>query len=173
VQLDGFMRAKKKPLRKPFVVSLTALAATAIACGGSVGSESTSGGSPNPGTPNPPTNPPGVPGPTLTCPSTNVNDACQTEGDTCTGGCGSNCHCFCGRWLGDNMSGSCNPPAPACPTTEPTAGTTCNIPSTMNCNYDHPTSPCPGPTYTCDATKRTWTASIATCNPPPPDAGTD
>lgn len=175
------MRRAKKPLKKPFVVTLSAVAAAAaaVACGGIAddGGKGQTQINPPPtvptSVPGPITNPPGLPGPAPTCPSTNVNDSCQTEGDTCTGGCGSNCHCFCGRWLGDNMTGSCNPPAFACPTNAPTPGDACNLPSTMTCSYPNPSSPCPAPEYQCDATKRTWTAITSSCNPPPPDAGTD
>jgi hypothetical protein len=136
---------KKRSLKAPFVVTVSAVAsASMLAClGGSsdqglTGAAALSGTDPAPSNtaagskPVPPvaTNPPPVPVP-----------------PTAT-----------------------NPPPPhppTCPAEQPQPGSPCD--GDLTCTFPaNGNTPCPGPTATCDAQTKTWLLSVVSCNPPPP-----
>ena len=132
------MRPAKKPMKAPFVVTVSAVAAVAslvAGCGGRVpGGEETLFGNP-PGPPEPPVT---ITSSTTCTTSTHVGDICA-EGETvCAPTPAFSYVCKDGRW-GNNLIG--NPPLPEnpCPVEQPFAGTACEMaPASkfQQCFYD-------------------------------------
>jgi hypothetical protein len=169
------MPRQKKPLRAPFVmtVSVAAAATFAIACGGkSLGTDLTV-------EPAPPYNPP--PAPTTCTPTTQPGDPCRAGESRCNveGPAPTALQCVDGVWR-ELPIGIGNPPPPecppaVCPATIPPNGASCTSclgGSDVECTY--PTAPdCPPIVATCDPKTLSWQVAIVSCNPPQPDAGAD
>lgn len=141
-------RSPHADLRAAFVVTVSALAATALAapgCGGETSDTSSqvagSGGS-SAGGSSAGGSSAGGSGGSGTCPASGVilGEACTTDGALCPAatddGCNPELRCSGGKWL---PSSSCNPPPPAveCPQTMPKPGDPCTASGVGNsCTYD-------------------------------------
>ena len=151
-------------LRRPFIVTVSAIAAIgAAACGG--GQIEEVGGGDGEIVTNPPA---------PTCPT-----AQPADGDACdvasTRRCG---YRDCGgtpsvtaecktdlKWHVSTMS--CNPPPPpSCPAVQPVSGAACNLEPSQACGYKDCFGT-PAVTAKCSADK-TWSVLEHSCNPPPP-----
>ncbi len=171
--------SRKKPLRSPFVVTVSAAAAAtfAVACGGKTSSLET--------TQEPPYNPPSV---VRNCtPATTAGSPCEQDGVSCVPLAGDqgdpiSLRCLDGVWVNPNDSipepfppPTCRPEDLSCPASIPTRGSSCASSCVgrypANCTY--PQGPdCPPSSAACDANTLRWAVSYTTCNPPQPvDAG--
>lgn len=154
------MSKRRKPVRAPFVVTFSAVAASAVvvgACGGKVDGEIDPQISVNP--PMPP-----APPTAARCPVSTPKDGddCEVSGARCTypwcgGALTQDFSCDGGRWKALTPSGTCNPPPPECPFVEPRAGAVCSRPGAY-CTYedrcDAKPANAPSRAYTCDGS--TW-----------------
>ena len=152
------MRAKRR-FRSSFVVTVGAASALLGACGGVSTTGPTDGGTDDSGNP-------------IGCPA-----AMPTSGTACAGteSCsyGNKCSptsatCNNGTWsvaIG-------NPPAPTCPSSQPTSGAACDCyPSNFQCPYA--AGMCNGMPNNVEAicASAKWQLAVSTCNPPAPDSG--
>lgn len=147
---------KRRAPRAPFIVTVAATSAVALAalpgCGSSV-----------------------VTGESGECPEVmpSAGSSCAVEGQSCSFGtdeCGSPIAMACqgGTWAWESIS-SCNPPPPPaeCPVSAPNNGDPC-FDEGMSCVYtiDDGCGPIDTPA-TCQG--GVWSLGISTCNPPPPE----
>ena len=148
---------KRRAPRAPFIVTVAATSAVALAVLPGYGSSVSTG----------------EPGDSEECPEVKppVGSSCATEGQVC--GVESSCErqvvCEGGSWAWKESALSCNPPEPPdlCPAVAPYNGEPC---------FDEGSS-CPyliddgcGPIDTLATCQGgTWSVGISTCNPPPPD----
>ncbi|MBX3222146.1 MAG: hypothetical protein KF795_16635 [Labilithrix sp.] len=146
-------------LRRPFVVTVTAVAAvTATACGGTLADESLQQ-DPELSSTECPTEMP------------RTGSCSLAAGTTCRyGDCGGDSTMLAtcvagGSW--EIVTMSCNPPPPldACPAEEPVAGEPCYVDPAATCGYKD----CLGtPSVTAKCKDYAWQVVEMSCNPPPP-----
>ena len=120
---------RKKPLKTPFVVTISVAAAAtfAVACGGKTDYGVDYGGST--------TNPPRVPTTTTCTETTRPGDPCNSTDSSCTVSSPykDTLQCQNGQWVGSTI-GNPPPPDPLCPPTEPRTNESC-APEGDECLY--------------------------------------
>jgi hypothetical protein len=180
---------RKKPLKAPFVVTLSVAAAAtfAAACGGKTsGVDDATPSTTNPPPPTPTARPDfpdssNPPPPEPVCPQLEPRDGeyCPVWGQACEffdrcaerpNGSPTNreFRCVSGRWQRQH------PYLANCPAVMPTNGATCapcGDEYPVECKYPNGSKDCPPALAACDPKSLTWQISISSCNPPPPDAG--
>jgi hypothetical protein len=177
VQYGLAMRPAKKPMKAPFVVTISAVAAAAslvAGCGGKVPGASEEHEFPS--------NPPGPPITTTCSSTTQAGDPCARNETTCTPSSSLTLGCANGKW--ENKSQIIgNPPFPEqCPIDEPTDGDRCwqgsNGTTQQLCSYAdtcklRPRSAPDFRTYHCykSGWQRTTPAYTAECPSSPPQSG--
>jgi hypothetical protein len=187
------MQRRKKPMRSPFVVTISVAAVAAaslasVACGGKVptdgigssgssGSSGTSGSSGSSGTSGS-LNPPA---PVSCTSSTRAGDPCSPSyaSECFDGANGAALFCVEGTWTEQEIPIT-NPPAPQpqCPETAPAEGSACNSYSAGACSYvdgcsARPSTAPPDKTFVCNggAWKRSSGSYVAACPATPPSPG--
>jgi hypothetical protein len=190
----GWSMRRKKPMKAPFVVTVSA-AAVAVAfvagCNGLVEGDPNENGNQSPSTPpvwNPPrpepprptTNPPP---PEQPCPAAEPQDGALCMGwvsqctykDRCETRPSDSSPARTYRCSGGQWNRTSPSYIAGCPAVMPRAGDSCatcgdHLPA--QCNYLEG-SGCPPAIAACDPSTLTWSVAISSCNPPPPDAGID
>lgn len=180
------MQPRKKPLKSPFVVTISVAAAAsfAVACGGKIPSDgignssggSSSGSSGSSGTSG------GVnpPAPNGSCgPTTKAGDYCvQTEAGCVDQTTGQPLYCDSGVWIGEPVTSNPPPPPTLCPDAAPTEGSSCNGYGGEPCLYvdgcdARPDTAPKDKSFTCfgGAWKRTSPTYPAACPAAAPNSG--
>ncbi len=158
----------RKALRASFVITVSAAASQA--CSGRVVAQAEDGGPIAVGDSGVDS---GTDSGQDTCPSTTPQGGtpCNTS-KTCTynkSACGIEDFAECKGGVWSVAHATCNPPAPTCPATMPSAGTACQTIGSP-CIYYPGGNSCPAAYATCTGGK--WDLAIPSCNPPIPiDAG--